>query len=136
MSWGEIFLGVIAVSSLATALTLIAVLVYAWTLATRAMRILERVERDLKPLLESLNSVARAASVAALQVERIDELILTLTGRIDQTAAAVQSAIVTPLREGAAVIAGIRAVLAALKPSKQNAEKPPTADEDAPLFIG
>ena len=69
----------------------------------------------MKPLAESLNAIARdAARISALaagQVERVDRLVTDLTTRIEQTATTVQDAILRPLREGAAIMAGVKAVI-------------------------
>jgi hypothetical protein len=58
--------------------------------------------------------------------------------RVEETASAVQTAIVAPAREGLALLTGVRAAFDALKGMRQ-ANTPPHAsapDEDDPLFIG
>lgn len=135
--WGEIFLGIIAVATLAIALVLVGVLVAAGRAAKRVERLVDRVERDLTPLFASLNAIgqdaARAASLAAAQVERVDRLVGDAAQRLDQTMDLVQSAVAAPAREGAALLAGLRAMLGAIR-----TPHPPrgrhTDDEDA-LFI-
>ena len=141
MSWGEVFLGVIAISTLMMALLQLAIVIYGWTLARKAARLLGQIEGELKPLIESLNSVARdiarATSLAAVQVDRIDHLFGSLASRIEHTASTVQSSILAPLREGAAVMAGARAALTVLKDLLRRPASTPgrTEDEDV-LFIG
>ena len=70
--WGEVFLGIIAVATLATAIVQIGVLVAAGRAAKRVDRLADRVERELTPLFASLNAIgqdaARAASLATAQV--------------------------------------------------------------------
>src|SRR5512134_673960 len=93
----------------------VAVIVYGWTVARRINRMLTEVEQQMQPLAESLNAIARDAarvsSLAAGQVERVDRLVSELTDRIEQTATTVQDTILKPLRDGAAMLAGVRAAI-------------------------
>ena len=104
--WAEVFLGVIALATFTMAAIQVGVIVYGWTLARRVNRLLAQVERDMKPLAENLNAIARDAArisgLAAGQVERVDRLVTDLASRLEQTATTVQDAILRPLREGAA----------------------------------
>ena len=100
------------------------------------------VDREIKPLLVNLNVVgqeaARAAELAALQVERVDALFADVASRVEETAASLQSAIIAPAREGMALVQGIKAAFAALREIR-GASAPAGAaahDEDDPLFIG
>src|SRR6185436_13417502 len=74
---------------------------------------------EIKPLLSNLNRVgedaARAAQLAAAQVERVDQLFANVAMRVEDTAASLQSAIIAPAREGFAVLSGVRATFAALR---------------------
>ena len=93
----------------------VGVIVYGWAWLAGVNRLLAQVEHEMKPLAESLNTIARDAarisSLAAGQVERVDRLVTDLTVRIEQTATTVQDAILRPLREGAAIMAGVKAVI-------------------------
>ena len=138
--WSNVFLGVIAVATLATAVVQIGVLIAAGLLARRIGRLADQVERDLSPLLASLNAIgqdaARAASLATAQVERVDRLFGDTVRRLEDTIGLIQTAIAAPAREGAALMVGFRAVLESLRRGQAN--RPPrtrsTDDEDA-LFI-
>jgi hypothetical protein len=141
MSRGELFLGVIAVATLLMALVQVGVIVCGVMLARRVARIVTDIEREMMPIMQNLNAMARdaarATALAAGQVERVDKLFTDLTLRVEQTAATVQKAIVAPLREGAAVMAAVKAALTVLKaltrrPGSSGAR---SEDEDA-LFIG
>lgn len=138
--WGTVFLGVIAVATLATAIVQIGVLIAAGLLAKRLTRLTDQVERELGPLVESLNAIgkdaARAASLATAQVERVDRLFGDATIRLDQTLGAIQSAVSMPVREGVAVMSGIRAALESIRRSSnsRSARQRPGDEEDA-LFI-
>lgn len=140
--WAEVFLGVIALATLTMAAIQVGVLVYGLSVARRVNQLLTQVEQELKPVAESLNMIARDAaritSLAAGQVERIDRLVNELTARIEQTATTLQDAILKPLRDGAAIMAGVKAVIEVfreLRGRPSGATRARAEDEDA-LFIG
>jgi CHASE3 domain sensor protein len=134
----ELFLGIIAVATLATAIVQIGVLVAAGLLARRLQRAVERAERELKPLLEHLNAIgrdaSRAASLATAQVERADRLFADLAQRIEQILALIQSVVTGPVREGAAMMSALRAVLNFMRDTRAGRRSSRTEDEDA-LFV-
>ena len=139
--WAEFFLGVIALATFTMAAIQVAVIVYGWAVARRVNRLLSQVEQQMQPMAERLTAIARDAarisSLATGQVERVDRLVSDLTDRIEQTANTVQNAILRPLRDGAALLAGVRA---AIELFRDVAKRPRSAgrrseDEDA-LFIG
>ena len=113
--WAEVFLGVIALATLTMAAVQVGVIVYGWSVARRIDRLLSQVEQQMTPLAENLNAIARDAAhistLAAGQVDRVDRLVTDLTGRIEHTATTVQDAVLRPLREGAAMMAGIKAAI-------------------------
>ena len=134
----ELFLGIIAVATLATAIVQVGVLVAAGLLARRLQRAVETTERELKPLLEHLNAIgrdaSRAASLATAQVERADRLFADLAMRIEQILALIQSVVTGPVREGAAVMSALRAILSFLRDTRGGRRTSRSEDEDA-LFV-
>ena len=92
----------------------------------------------MKPILEHLNSIgrdaSRAASLATAQVERADRLLADLAHRLEQILATIQSAVSGPLREGAAMMSAVRAVLNVLRDVRAGRARTRAEDEDA-LFI-
>ncbi len=138
--WSEFFLGVIAVATLATAVMQIAVLIAAGMLTKRIGRLADQVERELSPLLASLNAIgkdaARAANLATAQVERVDKLFGEVALKLEDTLGVIQTAISAPAREGAALMVGFRAVLDSLRRGMTNrpSRTRPSEDDDA-LFI-
>ena len=56
------FLGVIALATFTMAAIQVGVIVYGWALARRVNRLLAQVEQEMKPLAESLNTIARDAA--------------------------------------------------------------------------
>ena len=139
-AWNDVFLGVIAVATLAIAVAQIAVIVVAGRAARRLAQLAEQFERDVKPLFGHLNAIgndaARAASLAAAQVERVDRLFNDVTVRFEQTLNAVQDTVIGPVREGRALLSAFRAAMQAIRDLRQNgrARQGRAEDEDA-LFI-
>jgi hypothetical protein len=140
--WGTVFLGVIALAVTVMAAIQVGIVVYGQRLARRVDALATQVDRDIKPLLAHLTTIgeeaARASSLAAAQVERVDRLFADVTLRVEETAHAVQSAIVAPAREGMALLAGVRAAVQAVRGLRQpdTPTRSTAHDEDDPLFIG
>jgi uncharacterized protein YoxC len=139
--WAEVFLGVIALATLAMAAIQVALIFYGWTVARRIDRMLGQVEQEIKPLAENVTAIARDAarisSLATGQVERVDRLVTDLTARIEHTATTVQDAVLKPLREGAAMMAGLRAVIEVFRElTKRPGGGRNRGDEEDALFIG
>ena len=136
--WAEIFLGIIALATLAMAIVQIAVIVAAGRLARRIDRLADQIEHDLKPLFTHANAIgrdaARAMALATAQVERVDQLFADLVVKIDQTVSTVQANLIAPAREGRALLAALRAALSALRSARERARQQRADDEDA-LFI-
>ena len=119
----------------------IGVIVFAARLARRVDQLSDQIEHDIVPVMASLKTVGQnlehMSSVAALQVERVDRLVGDLSGRIEETLAVVQGAVVGPLREGMAVVAALRGVIAAFRSFRGgDRHRPSRFDDEDPLFIG
>jgi hypothetical protein len=139
--WAELFLGVIALATFTMAAIQVGVIVYGVSVARRVNRLLAQVEQEMKPLAESVNTIARDAarisSMASAQVERIDRLVTDLTNRIEETASTVQHSILKPLRDGAALISGIQAAIGVFRELTNRSGTPRArAEDDDALFIG
>jgi uncharacterized protein YoxC len=136
--WATVFLGVIAVATLATAIVQIGVLVAASRLARRAERLMDVVEQEVRPILGHLNAIgrdaSRAASLATVQVERVDRLFAMLVERLEETVKTIQTTVARPAREAAALVAGLRAALSFIRDFKAGRTRSRADDEDA-LFI-
>ena len=102
--WAPVFLGVIAVATLVMAAIQVGAIIYGARAAQRIEQMLGRFETDLKPVLERAKQVsddaAKMSALAAVQVERVDQVFQDLSERIDETALMIQRAVVTPAREG------------------------------------
>ncbi len=67
---------------------------------------------------------------------KIDRLLTDLAVRVDHTAGVVQQAIITPAREGIAIVAALKAGLGALRGFRERPRHGRAADEEDSLFIG
>jgi hypothetical protein len=133
--WSEIFLGVIAVATLAIAIVLVGVLVAAGRLARRVGRVLDQIEVEVRPLFDHLNAIgrdaARAAALATAQVERVDRVFGDLAQRLDQMLRSYQAILDGPAREGRAILSALGAMFRAIRGRRTRAR---SEEEDA-LFI-
>jgi predicted PurR-regulated permease PerM len=138
--WAEVSLGVIALATLTMALVQVSVIVYGWMLARRISRLVGQIEHEMKPLADSLNAMARdaarATALASAQVERVDQLFTEMTTKIEHTASTIQRSIVSPLRDGAAVMTGIRAAIEVFRDLSRSRTARGRTDEEDALFIG
>jgi hypothetical protein len=136
----EVFLGIIALATLASAITQIGVIVAAGRMARRVERLADQFERDLKPLFGYLNAIghdaSRAAALATAQVERADQLFSDFASRVEQAMDSVQSSIGAPMREGRALLTAFRAAFQAIRELRQNGRSRQSRSEDEEaLFI-
>lgn len=140
MNPSETFLGVIAAATLLMALIQVGAIVAILRLARQAQQTIAEVQRDVRPLIEKVTAVAdeasRTATIATAQAQKIDRLLTDLAVRVDQTAGVVQQAIITPAREGLAIVAALKAGFGALRGFRDRPRHGRAADEEDPLFIG
>jgi hypothetical protein len=139
--WSAIFLGIIALSTLLMALIQVGVIIAALKAVRETQKMVATVQQDVRPLIARATQVAEEASktvtLATAQMQKVDTLVSDLTRRVDETAAIVQQAIITPAKEGIAIFAAIRTTLGALKGMGDfRGRTRRHADEDDPLFIG
>ena len=138
--WNDLFLGTIAVATLLMALAQVGAMVVAARFARQAQQTLVTVHEEIRPLLAKATAVAdeaaRTAAVASVQVQKIDKLVTDLSQRVDETATVLQRAIVTPARQGVALLAAVRAGLAALRGISDMRRSSTRSEEEDPLFIG
>ena len=138
--WSELFLGMIALATLVMAIIQVGAIIAAGRLARQAQEALTAVQRDIRPLIARASAIAdeasRTAALATAQVQKVDRLVSDLSKRVDETAIALQQAIITPAREGLAIVAAVRAGLAAIRGLGDLRRGPSRAEEEDPLFIG
>jgi hypothetical protein len=143
----ETFLGVIAAATLLMALIQVGAIVAILRVAKQAQQTIAEVQRDVRPLIEKASVVVakvttladeatRTATIATVQAQKIDRLLTDLAVRVDDTAGVVQQAIITPAREGLAIVAALKAGFWALRGFRERPRHGRAADEEDPLFIG
>ena len=140
MTTSEVFLGIIALATLAMAILQIGMIVAAGRVARRLERLAQQIEQDLRPLMSHLQAIGRdatrAASLATAQVERADKLFADIVVRIEKALDSVQSTLGAPAREGRAVMAAFRAAFQALRDLRQGARaRRSRGDDEDALFI-
>lgn len=137
-----VFLGLIAAATVVMAVVQVWLILVLVRLAKRVDEVSQRVEREIAPLAGRLSQVAdnlqQASSLAAVQVERVDRLLSSATRRAEETMGLIQGAVVGPMREGLAVIAALKGVVAAFRAFRggDGGRGSSRFDDEDPLFIG
>lgn len=135
------FLGAIALATLVMATIQVGAIIYGAMLARRMHELATKFERDVAPIIDRLTvmstEASRAATLAAVQVDKVDKLVTDVTQRVDSTMAAAQRALVTPAREGVALATAIKTTVDTLRElRRQRRAGRMGAEEDDALFIG
>jgi len=152
--WSDVFLGVIAVATMVMALIQVGAIVVAAKVVRRAheavgtaqativtaQQTISSVRDEIRPLIVKANAIADEASttaaLATAQVQKIDRLVTDLARRVDETSVIVQQAIVTPAREGLAILAAVKAAVSTLRAGADWRRRTSRSEEEDPLFIG
>ncbi len=134
----ELWLAIIAFAVLAMAVMQVVVGLHLLRTAREATATIQDLRKEVKPLIDKAHKVAddaqQVSAMAKAQVERVDQLMATVVVRVDDTLQIVQESIIAPVKQGAAVMAGIRAAMAVFR-ARQDRSRYGRDDEDA-LFIG
>ena len=143
MEISTLFLGTIAVATLVMAVVQVGIIVYGARLARSVQRLVDQMETEIKPALTHVNAMSddinRVTALAVAQLERVDQLFGQFTERSDQLMTVAQEALIGPVRQGAALLQGMRAALAALRRSAGGTQPDsgePVGDDEEALFIG
>jgi len=148
-SWGVFFLGLIALASLVQAGFLIGLALAGRRLAQRVDELSARLDREIKPALENLTRVSRAAAeiadLATLQARRVDLLLADTVEKIEETTGVIQTLLVRPLKPLGGILAFLRGLQRGMEVYRQlgrGMPGPPQAhrrrshtEDDEHLFI-
>ena len=140
--WSQVSLGVIAAATALMAIVQIGAILVLARVAMQVKGILATIQTDIRPLLARANAIAEEASktatLATAQAQKIDRLMTDLTRRVDETSMVIQEAIITPAREGLAIIAALKAGFSALKgmSARDLRGRQGVVDDEDALFIG
>ena len=120
------------------ALMQVGVVIVAVIIGRRVIAVTEDLRREVRPLIANAQKIsddaARVTALAVRQVERVDQLLTDTQEHVGKTFGLVQQAVVEPVRQGAAVVAAVRAAISAFR-SWQDRSGHARDDEDA-LFVG
>ena len=137
---GGLSLGVIAAATAIIALVQISAIILLARVAMQVRDVATSIQQDLRPLIARANAIAdeaqKTATLATAQAQKIDRLVSDLTRRVDETSGVIQEAILTPAREGMAIIAGVKAALGALRGLRDLRGRPSRVEDEDALFIG
>jgi predicted PurR-regulated permease PerM len=138
-TWSVVFLGIIAVATLAIAIVQIGILIAAGRTARRIGQFVDEAERELKPIIVHLNAITRDASKAAAlavgQIERLDQMWNQVGGKVEQTLSSATSILLGPARQGRALLIGFQAAMAALRHFRSQRSPANGKEEEDGLFI-
>lgn len=136
----EVSLIVIAVATAIMALVQIGALITLTRVAMQVRDVAATIQQDLRPLIARASAIAdeaqKTATLATAQAQKIDRLVTDLTRRVDETSGIIQAAILTPAREGVAIVAGLKAALAALRGLRDLRGRSSRVEDEDALFIG
>lgn len=136
----QVFLAIIAASTALMALTQIGAVVVLARVAGQVRDIVATLQQDIRPLIARANALAdeaqKTAALATVQAQKIDKMVTDLTRRVDETSAVVQDAIMTPAREGMALVAALKAGLGALRGFRDLRGRDGRMEDEDALFIG
>ena len=136
----QVFLAIIAASTALMALTQIGAVVMLARVAGQVRDIVATLQQDIRPLIARANALAdeaqKTAALATVQAQKIDKMVTDLTRRVDETSAVVQDAIMTPAREGMALVAALKAGLGALRGVRDLRGRDGRMEDEDALFIG
>lgn len=100
-SWGVVFLGVIALSSLVQAAFLVGLALGVRRVSQRVDDLQQRLDREVRPALEQFSRITRnlgeISDLAVLQARRVDDLVEDTIDKIEQTTAVLRNLVVRPL---------------------------------------
>lgn len=142
----ELLLGIIAAAVAVMAVVQVGAVIAGLRVARRVEELATDLDTTIKPLLANLTTMtaeaSRAAALAAAQVERIDRVFGELAVRVDKTLATAQSFIAGPAKDGMAIVAGVKAAVAAIKGIREATRRRSAVrsatfeEEEESLFIG
>lgn len=137
--WSVVFLAVMALSLVIMAAIQVVVAVMGLRMVQQVSALTTQLHQEVRPLIQKVNAIAddasRATALAAVQVERVDQLMATSAKRLDATMGVIQNVIAGPIGQGAAAVSAVRAVIGAVRDWKGRRRRYNHDDDDA-LFVG
>src|SRR5258708_28327782 len=120
------------------AIVQIGVLIAAGRAARGVGQFVDDAERELKPIISHLNAITRdaskAAALAVIQVERLDQMWNQVGSKLEQTLSSALSVFLGPARQGRALFLGFQAIMGALRHFRSQRQPSNGKEEDDCLF--
>jgi len=136
----QVFLGVIAVATGIMALVQLGAMIVLTRVSMQVRDVVSTIQQELRPLIARANAIAdeasKTATLATTQAQKIDRLVTDLARRVDETSAVIQETVLTPAREGIAIVAGLKAALGALRGLRDVRGRSARVEDEDALFIG
>jgi len=136
--WQVVWLAVMAVALAVMAVIQVRLAIIGMRAARDLTAALAELRREVRPIVDKVHRIAddaaRVTSLAVIQVERVDRMVSTTAARVDDAVGVLRAAMGGPIRQGAAVLMAIHAIVSAFRqrPSGDRA----TRDEEDQLFVG
>ena len=126
-----LWIGVIAAATVVMAIVQVGVVVYGARVSRRVNRLLDVVEREVKPALGRVDRISadaeRVTKAAAAQVDRVDRIVGRVADQAEDLLAMTRTSVVAPVHRGNAFLAGLRA---ALETFRRPGEEPPEGTDE------
>lgn len=141
----DVWLAIIAIAVAVMAAIQVGAIVLGLRVARRLDQLTTEIERDVKPLIRNLTDMtaeaARATSLAAVQVERVDRLFADLAVSVERTIAVASQLVGGPARNGFALFSAARAAYSAFRDLRNSSSRRRQSyrtapDDEESLFIG
>lgn len=133
-----VFLGIMVVALVVMAVMQLLVALAFLRASREVAGAVRDIQRDIRPLIDKAtrmtDDAARVTALTLTQLERVDRLATSLATRVEATVGIVQEAIVQPMKQGATIIAAIRAVAAVIR--EWQGRNSAARDDEDPLFVG
>lgn len=122
----DVYLALIALGVLVMAAIQVGALIMVLRAARQVGEMASRFEHDVRPIIVNLHKVseeaARASSLAAEQIDRLDALVASVASRVQDTAATLQQTILQPARDGLALLSTLKSVIASFREPRESRE--------------
>lgn len=146
----DLFLGLIAAGVLLMAIGQVTAVIMAVRATRRVGEAIGRLEESVRPIVDGVRPIvanvqqmsedaARAAAIATAQVQRAERIMDDVSRKIDETMSMVQHTILTPARNGMAMLEGLKAAVGAFfggGAPRRRSPGPASIAEDDASFIG
>jgi hypothetical protein len=132
-------LAIMALALSVMAVVQIIVVVIALRANQQMIGAMQDLRREVGILTEKINRIADGAekvtTLAAIQLERVDAFLSTAFRRGEEVMSVMQGLVTGPVRQGAAVLAAIKAVMSVIRHWQSRTPEEREHEEDA-LFVG